>query len=466
MLVRRIGQPRADREQIALDRARASSTSSARRASDARARPSQAFSSSTSPYASTRGSALRHARAVEQAGLAAVAGLGVDFHDGDDYTRCLRTRRSAVQAASPTLRRRQRFRQRLLDVVPAPRPRSAVAQDRRPVPHPRVRDHAAADAGRSRAAEVPRVAGRSTRRSRRSPPRRKRTSPRPGVRSATTSGRGGCRRSRASRSRATAASCRRTRRRCCRSRASARTRPARSCSFAFGERAAILDTNVARVLFRVFVGRGDPKAHAMKQHLWDVSRDGAAAPPRLRLQPGADGLRRHALHGAQAQVPGLPDAGRLRAYPFKPDNEQRMTDRRRRGGHRGARPLPRHAAAAGRAPRGLLGVSRRQVRARRIARGVPATRDAGGARDERGHQATSFSACRTTTPIAPSSCTSSRAALDAPPMPLLGQEMRWVSASELRIARVPAGRRSVDRVVASRRDDPRPLVVKPRTAGC
>lgn len=43
-------------------------------------------------------------------------------------------------------------------------------------------------------------------------------------------------------------------------------------SFAFGKRAAILDTNVARVLFRVFVGRGDPKAHAMKKRLWAVSR--------------------------------------------------------------------------------------------------------------------------------------------------------------------------------------------------
>jgi A/G-specific adenine glycosylase len=42
-------------------------------------------------------------------------------------------------------------------------------------------------------------------------------------------------------------------------------------SFAFRERAAILDTNVARVLFRVFVGRGDPKEHAMKQHLWRLS---------------------------------------------------------------------------------------------------------------------------------------------------------------------------------------------------
>ena len=43
-------------------------------------------------------------------------------------------------------------------------------------------------------------------------------------------------------------------------------------SFAFGKRAAILDTNVARVLYRVFVGKGDPRSHAMKQHLWNVSR--------------------------------------------------------------------------------------------------------------------------------------------------------------------------------------------------
>jgi len=42
-------------------------------------------------------------------------------------------------------------------------------------------------------------------------------------------------------------------------------------SFAFRQRAAILDTNVARVLFRIFVGKGDPKSHAMKKHLWAVS---------------------------------------------------------------------------------------------------------------------------------------------------------------------------------------------------
>jgi A/G-specific adenine glycosylase len=49
-------------------------------------------------------------------------------------------------------------------------------------------------------------------------------------------------------------------------------------SFAFRQRAAILDTNVARVLFRVFVGSGDPRSHAMKRHLWEVA--GAVLPVR------------------------------------------------------------------------------------------------------------------------------------------------------------------------------------------
>jgi A/G-specific adenine glycosylase len=47
-------------------------------------------------------------------------------------------------------------------------------------------------------------------------------------------------------------------------------------SFAFRERAAILDTNVARVLFRVSVGAGDPKANATVRRLWAIS--GALVP--------------------------------------------------------------------------------------------------------------------------------------------------------------------------------------------
>jgi A/G-specific adenine glycosylase len=42
-------------------------------------------------------------------------------------------------------------------------------------------------------------------------------------------------------------------------------------SFAFRQRAAILDTNVARVLFRVFVTEGDVKAHATRKQLWAIS---------------------------------------------------------------------------------------------------------------------------------------------------------------------------------------------------
>lgn len=42
-------------------------------------------------------------------------------------------------------------------------------------------------------------------------------------------------------------------------------------SFAFRQRAAILDTNVARVVYRVFIGTGDLKSHAMKQRLWAIS---------------------------------------------------------------------------------------------------------------------------------------------------------------------------------------------------
>jgi len=42
-------------------------------------------------------------------------------------------------------------------------------------------------------------------------------------------------------------------------------------SFAFRQRAAILDTNVARVLFRVFVADGDPKGHVTTRQLWRIS---------------------------------------------------------------------------------------------------------------------------------------------------------------------------------------------------
>jgi A/G-specific adenine glycosylase len=62
--------------------------------------------------------------------------------------------------------------------------------------------------------------------------------------------------------------CHRTRRRCSFKGIGASAGAIRS--FAFRERAAILDTNVARAL-PCFLSRGDPKSHAMKQHLWKIS---------------------------------------------------------------------------------------------------------------------------------------------------------------------------------------------------
>ena len=133
-------------------------------------------------------------------------------------------------------------------------------------------------------------------------------------------------------------------------------------SFAFRQRAAILDTNVARVLFRVFVGRRrseEPRHEAPSVgHL----RSARAGAPRVRFQPGADGFRRHGLRRAQSQMPGLPDDQELprptrSPGPPTPGPSRHASDnrRRRRGRHRTRRPLSRHAPSGRRASRGSAG---------------------------------------------------------------------------------------------------------------
>jgi len=90
-------------------------------------------------------------------------------------------------------------------------------------------------------------------------------------------------------------------------------------SFAFRERAAILDTNVARVLFRVFVGAGDPKSHAMKQHLWRVS---AALVPTRHAFDFNQALMDLGAMVCVARNPKClicPMTKNCRAYPFSPD---------------------------------------------------------------------------------------------------------------------------------------------------
>jgi A/G-specific adenine glycosylase len=89
-------------------------------------------------------------------------------------------------------------------------------------------------------------------------------------------------------------------------------------SFAFRERAAILDTNVARVLFRVFVGKGDPKAHATVKQLWVLSE---ALVPRRHVFDFNQALMDFGATLCTARKPqcrSCPLKKRCRSVPFTP----------------------------------------------------------------------------------------------------------------------------------------------------
>ncbi len=93
-------------------------------------------------------------------------------------------------------------------------------------------------------------------------------------------------------------------------------------SFAFGQRAAILDTNVARVLCRAFVGRGDPKAHAMKRRLWRVSE---AMVPVRRVFDFNQAIMDLGAMVCTARKPKClvcPMSGICRAFPYNPEHEE------------------------------------------------------------------------------------------------------------------------------------------------
>ena len=79
--------------------------------------------------------------------------------------------------------------------------------------------------------------------------------------------------------------------------------------FAFEKDVAFLDTNMRRVLHRIFVGPDVPNPTATDRELLDVA--GRLVPPggRLGVEPGADGVRSHALLRPQARVRRLPRAG-------------------------------------------------------------------------------------------------------------------------------------------------------------
>lgn len=94
-------------------------------------------------------------------------------------------------------------------------------------------------------------------------------------------------------------------------------------SFAFGQRKAILDTNVARVLFRVFVARGDPRSHAATRHLWTISR---TVLPLRHVFDFNQALMDFGATVCSARKPACADCP-LRAgcasYPFDPDRQRR-----------------------------------------------------------------------------------------------------------------------------------------------
>jgi A/G-specific adenine glycosylase len=100
-------------------------------------------------------------------------------------------------------------------------------------------------------------------------------------------------------------------------------------SFAFGQRAAILDTNVARVLFRLFVGRGEPKSHAMRRHLWEVSR--AVLPMRhvFDFNQALMDFGATVCSARRPACPACPMRSKCAAYPYDAANERAVAGAQR-----------------------------------------------------------------------------------------------------------------------------------------
>jgi A/G-specific adenine glycosylase len=93
-------------------------------------------------------------------------------------------------------------------------------------------------------------------------------------------------------------------------------------SFAFGKRAAILDTNVARVLFRVFVGRGAARSHAMEKHLWAISRTVLPHKHVFDFNQALMDFGATVCPARKPQCPTCPMKSKCAAFPFKPEHER------------------------------------------------------------------------------------------------------------------------------------------------
>ena len=89
-------------------------------------------------------------------------------------------------------------------------------------------------------------------------------------------------------------------------------------SFAFGQRAAIVDTNVARLLFRVFVGRGEAKAHAMRKRLWAMSEVLVPRKHVFDFNQALMDLGALVCVARQPKCPVCPMTAMCRSYPMRP----------------------------------------------------------------------------------------------------------------------------------------------------
>ena len=89
-------------------------------------------------------------------------------------------------------------------------------------------------------------------------------------------------------------------------------------SFAFGRRAPIVDTNVARVLRRVFVGRGNRSGTALTKRLWSLSE--ALLPRRdvFDFNQALMDLGALVCVARRPRCPVCPMRAICKAYPFNP----------------------------------------------------------------------------------------------------------------------------------------------------
>ena len=208
-------------------------------------------------------------------------------------------------------------------------------------------------------------------------------------------------------------------------------------SFAFRERAAILDTNVARVLFRVFVGQGDPEEPRDEDGICGrISEALVPVAPRLRLQPGADGFRRDGLRRAQSQVPRSARCRRAAARFHSPASAPAGSEMTRRPSS-----SPRRSSSA------TAGSSSRAARRASIWRATGSFPAASASRAKRSPPAWSrelreelnISATVGETILHTSHSYDDRrvelhflkCASSGTPTPMQGQEMRWVTREDL-----------------------------------